>query len=456
VRCATDDLSDYGSMITQIVGHADPVVRDWEIWNEPDTGDYFNGTPQQYARMLRTAHDAIKQVDPQANVLLGGISRPAGMSWLGQVFATPGADAAHAFDIANVHQRGQMISLAPSIAAWKLFLAGHGFLGPLWVTEHGYPSDPAYQYDPGYTSGPASQAAYLAASIPTLVDAGASEVFVTERDDLSGAYASEGVLGGNVSDPPSEDPQPVEKPSYATVAGVAACYLLLARGCPGTPPVATPSSAAMTARRGSTTVSVVTVSDPGATAATARTGRSGPGSLDCARNPAGQLPAHPGSRPGLPAAAFFPSPGCRACRGRSDRAFGLGCAQRDRQRRPAIGLEPHPPARIQRRAQRDGHGGKPQTSPPAGVRRRESTAGSRPYRQNRAQGCRLSALPAHGQRLCSHHATGRQGLSGDGADAPQRPWLGSRRADAPGRRAAIDDPAPRERGLAIATSTSAR
>ncbi len=265
MRCATDDLSDYGSMITQIVGHADPVVRDWEIWNEPDTGDYFNGTPQQYARMLRTAHDAIKQVDPQANVLLGGISRPAGMSWLGQVFATPGADAAHAFDIANVHQRGQMISLAPSIAAWKLFLAGHGFLGPLWVTEHGYPSDPAYQYDPGYTSGPASQAAYLAASIPTLVDAGASEVFVTERDDLSGAYASEGVLGGNVSDPPSEDPQPVEKPSYATVAGVAACYLLLARGCPGTPPVATPSSAAMTARRGSTTVSVVTVSDPGAT-----------------------------------------------------------------------------------------------------------------------------------------------------------------------------------------------
>jgi hypothetical protein len=74
------------------------------------------------------------------------------------------------------------------------------------VTEHGYPSDPAYQYDPFYQgttpqSGLEQQAAYLQASVPALVKAGAAQVFVTERDNLTGKFASEGVLSGQVSDP---------------------------------------------------------------------------------------------------------------------------------------------------------------------------------------------------------------------------------------------------------------
>jgi hypothetical protein len=263
-RCGTDDLTAYRSLITQIVAHADPVIRDWEIWNEPDTGEFFTGTPQQYAQMLRTAHDAIKAIDPQANVLLGGISSTAGMSWLAQVFATPGADATGAFDIANVHERNGLDALAPDIVSWKQFLAGYGFTGPLWVTEHGYPSDPAFQYDPSYGAGAASQAAYLTASIPTLIDAGASEVFVTERDNLGGQFASEGVLGGDVSDPPVANPTVVEKPSYAAVQTLADCYASLARDCPGPPPVGAPASLVIPAARlGSSTVSSVSVSDPG-------------------------------------------------------------------------------------------------------------------------------------------------------------------------------------------------
>lgn len=262
--CGTDDLSDYGSMISQIVAHADPVIRDWEIWNEPDNGQYFTGTPQQYAQMLRTAHDAIKAIDPQANVLLGGISSTAAMSWLAQVFATPGADAAGAFDIATIHERGWLDSLAGDVAAWKRFFAGYGFNGPLWVTEHGYPSDPAYQYDPSFDLGLPSQAAFLTASIPTLLDAGASEVFVTERDNLGGQFASEGLLGGDVSDPPVADPQVIEKPAYGAVATLAQCYIDLGRDCPGPGPTASPPSLRLaTARLGSSSGGSVTVADPG-------------------------------------------------------------------------------------------------------------------------------------------------------------------------------------------------
>ena len=262
--CGTDDLADYRAEITEIVRRADPAIHDWEIWNEPDLGSFFSGTPLQYAWMLRTAHDAIKAVDPQADVLLGGISGLSGEKWLAQVFAAAGPDALHAFDIANIHERDRLDLLAPDVAAWRWFLAADGFSGPLWITEHGYPSDPAFQYDSSYAGGSASQAAFLSASIPTLLDAGAAKVFVTERDNLGGQFASEGVIGGTVLDPPPADAQPIEKPAFATVRALADCYSDLGRNCGATAPAATPSSLAIPATRlRAVAVSYVTVSDPG-------------------------------------------------------------------------------------------------------------------------------------------------------------------------------------------------
>ena len=262
--CGTDDVADYRAEITEIVRRADPAIHDWEIWNEPDLGSFFSGTPVQYAWMLRTAHDAIKAIDPQSNVLLGGISGLSGENWLAQVFAAAGPDALHAFDIANIHERDRLDLLAGDVAAWRWFFAVNGFAGPLWITEHGYPSDPAFQYDPSYAGGSASQAAFLGASIPTLLDAGAAKVFVTERDNLGGQFASEGVLGGDVLDPPPADAEPIEKFAFATVRALADCYSELGRDCGATVPTATPSSLAIPATRlRSVAVSYVTVSDPG-------------------------------------------------------------------------------------------------------------------------------------------------------------------------------------------------
>ena len=197
-------------------------------------------------------------------MLLGGISGLSGENWLAQVFAAAGPDALHAFDIANIHERDRLDLLAGDVGAWRWFFAADGFTGPLWITEHGYPADPAFQYDPSYAGGGASQAAFLGASIPTLLDAGAAKVFVTERDNLGGQFASEGVLGGDVLDPPPADAQPIEKPAFATVRALADCYSDLGRNCGITTPAATPSSLAIPATRlRSVAVSYVTVSDPG-------------------------------------------------------------------------------------------------------------------------------------------------------------------------------------------------
>jgi hypothetical protein len=92
-----------------------------------------------------------------------------------------------------------MGSLAPATRRFRDFFAGAGFHGPLWVTEHGYPGEERFQRDPRYRGGERAQARYLRCSLPTLVRAGARQVFVTLRDSTAAEFgdsefASEGVL----------------------------------------------------------------------------------------------------------------------------------------------------------------------------------------------------------------------------------------------------------------------
>jgi hypothetical protein len=191
---AFSDAEAFGRLAGEVAAHARGTITFWEILNEPDSGLTFDGTPEQYAHMLRAAYDAIGARVPEADVAMGGVATPENPAWIERVFATPGADATHAFDIANVHLRGHERSLPGKLVAWRELLRGHGFAGPVWVTEHGYPADPAYQGDRAFHGGEAAQAAFLTESVLSLAEAGADEVFVTLRDNLDGGFASEGVV----------------------------------------------------------------------------------------------------------------------------------------------------------------------------------------------------------------------------------------------------------------------
>jgi hypothetical protein len=208
-----DDAEEFGRMAGAVAAHARGTIVRWEIVNEPDGAWAFKGTPEQYAHMLRAAHDEIRVRVPEARVAMGGAMTPEDPAWIERVLATPGADAASAFDIANVHLRGQLRWLPGQLAAWRGLLARHGFDGPVWVTEHGYPADPEYQSDPAFHGGEAAQAAYLTESVLSLAEAGADEVFVTLRDNLHGGFASEGVA--SIAE---QAPHPVRrKPAFAAV-----------------------------------------------------------------------------------------------------------------------------------------------------------------------------------------------------------------------------------------------
>ncbi len=211
-KCAPSDPAQFGQWAGEIARRTKGTISHFEILNEPDHPDGYYGTPVQYARTLVASYKAIKAANPRARVLLGGIHKPIGDGWIGRALRVPGA--ARSFDVANVHIRGGLRSVARQTRRWKAFFAAYGFTGPLWVTEHGYPSDTAYQTDSRFTGGERAQARYLRASLPAIVRAGAGKVFVSLRDNLSGAFASEGVLGGTVADPPSANPHIIRKRSF--------------------------------------------------------------------------------------------------------------------------------------------------------------------------------------------------------------------------------------------------
>lgn len=51
-------------------------VHDWEIWNEPNSKDFWQPTPspQDYSLLLKDTSIALKQADPKAFVITGGLS----------------------------------------------------------------------------------------------------------------------------------------------------------------------------------------------------------------------------------------------------------------------------------------------------------------------------------------------------------------------------------------------
>jgi hypothetical protein len=228
--CPPRDPGEWGELAGEVAQHAQGEIDHWEILNEPDARWAFLGSAEDYARMLSASYDAIKARVPEAKVVFGGVERPREHDWITRVLATPGADAIHKFDIAAVHLRlrlrNRLHELPEWLTEWRALLARHGFAGPIWVTEHGYPADPAFQWDPAYrgtdaATGATAQAALLRRSIPLLAQVGASQIFLTLRDNLYGEYLSEGIEHIDESQP--GDPA-TRRPSFDTVRNLAIAW----------------------------------------------------------------------------------------------------------------------------------------------------------------------------------------------------------------------------------------
>ena len=86
------------SRVTQIVSHFAGRITAWEIWNEEDCTFYVQ--PNAYAQLLLETYEAIKAIDPDATVVLGGLCFN---DYLNSLYQSPAFASYHPMDAVGVH-----------------------------------------------------------------------------------------------------------------------------------------------------------------------------------------------------------------------------------------------------------------------------------------------------------------------------------------------------------------
>ncbi|MBN1558092.1 MAG: hypothetical protein JW951_08095, partial [Lentisphaerae bacterium] len=65
-------LEAWTRFVRAAASHFKGRVRYYEVWNEPDLGDYWVDTPASHAQLQNAAFEVIKEVDPAAQTMNGG------------------------------------------------------------------------------------------------------------------------------------------------------------------------------------------------------------------------------------------------------------------------------------------------------------------------------------------------------------------------------------------------
>ncbi len=148
-------------------------IRQWQIWNEPDITGYWPTQPfaPSYVALLAAAHAAIKQADPGAEVVLGGL---VNFSWLElkSIYAVPGARGD--FDVVAVHPyTGQPANVIKILQLVRQVMDANGDSAtPIladevsWTSAGGLSDVVGSRFDISTT--PQGQAADIAALLPML------------------------------------------------------------------------------------------------------------------------------------------------------------------------------------------------------------------------------------------------------------------------------------------------
>lgn len=68
------DLTAWQNYVGTVAAHYKDSITYWEIWNEPNQPNFWHGNAQQYAQYLAAAATAIKAQNPNAKIVLGGLS----------------------------------------------------------------------------------------------------------------------------------------------------------------------------------------------------------------------------------------------------------------------------------------------------------------------------------------------------------------------------------------------
>lgn len=194
LNLAWDHPDNYwGAYVYQVVAHFKTFgVHTWEIWNEPDNGGFWAGSPADYARLLKVGYLALKAADPTATVLMGGhhiywYSPNFYEQVLAALQSDPEAATYHGFfDVmsfhlySNVHTPYEISRQVSAVVTARV--GAH----PLWLTEVGVPVwDEAIGYPYPYAATAEEAAAYVIQAYASARAAGVEKFFFFRLHDDS-------------------------------------------------------------------------------------------------------------------------------------------------------------------------------------------------------------------------------------------------------------------------------
>jgi Cellulase (glycosyl hydrolase family 5)/Bacterial Ig domain len=220
--------ADYAAFLKTIAAHFAGRVAAWEIWNEEDAPLWWSGGPDPgaYAALLRAAYPAVKSVDPQAEVVLGGLTGND-YQYLSQLYD---AGAKGSFDAVGVHTDTACSIVSPysfmravdkRISQWSFLgyrdvhdtILAHGDDKPIWMTEIGWNTSPNV-CDSGVSAGRKAagvsyqaQATYLSQAYHCLAADPYVQVAIwfglTDSSRSGRSYDSYGLLNANLQPKPA-------------------------------------------------------------------------------------------------------------------------------------------------------------------------------------------------------------------------------------------------------------
>ena len=134
-----------GGTLARVRGWPDGAgITHWEMWNEPDLPQFWNGTTADYARLLKVGYLAAKQADANAQVIFGGVANSFQSDFYGSIMAIYDGDAdapayGYFHDVVAMHNYFHAWRSWYYVRRTKDTLAARSLDKPVWLNETGVP-----------------------------------------------------------------------------------------------------------------------------------------------------------------------------------------------------------------------------------------------------------------------------------------------------------------------------
>lgn len=135
-----NDLDTYAAFVRALVGHCAGRVHYWQCDNEPsNTGLLWAGTAEEYLVQLRAFAGAVRAVDPDASVVLGGcgydVLSSAEDAEPRRFFDVLVRDGRDDYDVFDVHLYGPPGRAGDHVADVRAMMRAHGYEKPVVAGE---------------------------------------------------------------------------------------------------------------------------------------------------------------------------------------------------------------------------------------------------------------------------------------------------------------------------------